>query len=53
MSYGLAAVKKNIMSEYLYSSPKGKKAMIFSRKLQEFTFPEDKDKSKKELLKKR
>jgi len=49
--YGFAAVKKHIVKEYLYSAPKGKKALIFSREYQNFTFPEDKEKSKKELLK--
>ncbi len=49
--YGFSAVRKYIVKEYLYASPKGKKAMIFSRESQSFTFPEDKEKAKKELLK--
>lgn len=49
--YGFSAVKKYIVKEYLYFSPKGKRAVIFSREHQKFTFPEDKEKSKKELLK--
>jgi hypothetical protein len=49
--YGFAATKKNIVKEYLFYAPKGKKAMIFSREFQNFSFPEDKEKSKKEMLK--
>lgn len=48
--YGFSATKAKIVTEYLYHSPKGKRAMIFERKGQDFSFPTDTEKKKKELI---
>ena len=48
--YGFCANSKEILSEYLYHAPKGKKAVIFSRDRQVFTFPENPQKRMKELI---
>lgn len=42
--YGFSATKEKIFSEYLYHAPKGQKAIVFTRKEQEFTFTEEKAK---------
>ena len=42
--YGFAADKEKIIWEYLYHSPKGQKATVFSRNGQEFYFTVDKPK---------
>ena len=49
--YGFSATREKIVREYLYHNPKGKRAMIFERKGQNFTFPTDKEKKIKELIK--
>jgi hypothetical protein len=48
--YGFSATRTKIVTEYLYHSPKGQKATIFERKGQEFSFPVDTEKKKKELI---
>ena len=48
--YGFSATKSEIVTEYLYHSPKGQKATIFKRKGQKFTFPIDTEKKKKEMI---
>lgn len=48
--YGFAATKTAILSEYLYHSPKGQKAMVFSRDGQSFTFREGPDKKRREMI---
>ena len=48
--YGFSATKKEIVKEYLYSAPKGQKAEIFSRNYQEFSFPSNGEKRKKEMI---
>lgn len=44
--YGFSATKEKIFSEYLYHSPKGQKATVFTRAEQKFTFTEEKAKRK-------
>lgn len=44
--YGFSATKEKIFSEYLYHSPKGQKATVFTRTEQKFTFTEEKAKRK-------
>ena len=44
--YGFSATKKKVLTEYLYHSPKGQKALVFSRDGQSFTFTEEKQKRK-------
>lgn len=48
--YGFAATKEKIVREYLYHSPKGQKALVFSRSCQDFEFREGPDKKKRELI---
>ena len=48
--YGFAATKAKIVSEYLYHSPKGQKALIFERKGTDFFFPIDTERKRKELI---
>ncbi|NLM47158.1 MAG: ATP-binding protein [Firmicutes bacterium] len=48
--YGFAATRAKIVKEYLYHSPKGQKAVIFERDGQEFSFPVNREKKKKELI---
>ncbi|MEG0763791.1 MAG: ATP-binding protein [Oscillospiraceae bacterium] len=49
--YGFSATKQRILSEFLKCAPKGKSASVFSREDQTFTFPENRDKRIKELIK--
>lgn len=42
--YGFSATREKIISEYLYHSPKGQKAIVFERTEQKFKFTEDKAK---------
>jgi len=44
--YGFSATKDSIVKEYLYHSPKGQKAIVFTRDGKKFTFTEDKAKRK-------
>lgn len=44
--YGFSATRERIVKEYLYHAPKGQKALVFSRKEQDFTFTEEKAKRK-------
>lgn len=48
--YGFAATKEQVTREYLYYSPKGQKSLVFDRKYQNFTFRENKEKKKRELI---
>lgn len=50
-TYGFSAIKSKMITEYLYHYPKGQKAMIFNRVEQEFVFPVDNEKKKKEMIK--
>lgn len=44
--YGFAATREKIISEYLYHSPKGQKALVFLREGRYFSFTEDKTRRK-------
>lgn len=44
--YAFSATREKIVSESLHHAPKGQKALVFSRKGQEFFFTEDKGKRK-------
>ena len=44
--YSFAATREKIIKESLYHAPKGQKALIFSRKLQKFSFTEEKARRK-------
>lgn len=48
--YGFSATRKSILREYLYHTPKGQKALIFSREGQEFTFRENSARKLRELI---
>lgn len=48
--YGFSATKKEIKTEYLYIAPKGQKAEIFKREGQNFSFPINGEKKKKEMI---
>lgn len=48
--YGFTATKSAIVREYLYHSPKGQKAMVFSRDGQSFTFREGPEKKRREMI---
>lgn len=44
--YGFSATREKITKEYLYHSPKGQRALVFSRSGQVFSFTEEKAKRK-------
>lgn len=44
--YSFAATREKIIKESLYHAPKGQKALVFSRKLQKFSFTEEKARRK-------
>ncbi len=48
--YGFSATRRSILREYLYHTPKGQKALVFSRENQEFTFRENNMKKLRELI---
>ncbi len=45
-TYGFSATKDRIVKEYLYHSPKGQKAIVFTRDEKKFVFTEDKARRK-------
>ena len=49
-TYGFSATSKEIFKEYLYASPKGQKTVIFFREGQEFSFPANRERKKKEMI---
>ncbi len=49
-TYGFSANSKTILTEYLYHTPKGQRATIFTREGQSFKFPETSEKKMKELI---
>ena len=49
-TYGFSATTKEIITEYLYASPKGQKSVIFTRDKQSFSFPANGERRKKELI---
>ena len=44
--YSFSATREKIIKESLYHAPKGQKALVFSRKLQKFSFTEEKARRK-------
>lgn len=48
--YGFSATRKSILREYLYHTPKGQKALVFSRIGQTFTFRENSLRKLRELI---
>lgn len=48
--YGFSATSKEIIEEYLYYWPKGYTSKIFHRKGQEFSFPTNSEKKRKDLI---
>ncbi len=48
--YGFSATRTKIVTEYLYHNPRGQKATIFERNGQEFSFPVDTERKKKEMI---
>lgn len=49
-TYGFAATKTQITSEYLYHAPNGQKAMVFEREGQTFRFRENGEKRKRQMI---
>lgn len=49
-TYGFSATEKEIVTEFLFAAPKGQKAEIFTRKNQNFSFPINSEKKKKEMI---
>lgn len=49
-TYGFAATKNCVVREYLYHAPKGQKSMVFEREYQNFTFRENAEKRKRQLI---
>lgn len=48
--YGFSATKEQVTKEYLYHAPKGQKSLVFSRDGQQFSFRENGDKRKRQLI---
>lgn len=48
--YGFSATKEKIVSEYLYHSPNGQKALVFSRNYQKFSFTNKSEKARRALI---
>lgn len=48
--YGFSATRKSIVREYLYYTPKGQKALVFSREGQTFTFRTNGMKKLREMI---
>lgn len=48
--YGFSATKEKIISEYLYHSPNGQKALVFSREYQNFNFTNKAEKARRTLI---
>ena len=48
--YGFSATSKEIVTEYLYHAPKGQTALVFERNHQGFTFRENADKKRRQLI---
>lgn len=49
-TYGFSATKERIITEYLYHSPNGQKALVFSRKNQKFEFTNKYEKARRLLI---
>lgn len=49
-TYGFAATKNCVTREYLYHAPKGQRSMVFERNYQDFSFRENAEKKKRQLI---
>ena len=49
-TYGFSATMEKVIEEYLYYAPKGQRALVFSRREQEFHFSTNALKKKRELI---
>ena len=48
--YGFSATQQCIVSEYLKTWPNGREKFVFARAYQEFTFPKDSERQRKQLI---
>ena len=48
--YGFSATKERIVNEYLYHAPNKQMALVFERNGQDFSFPSNSEKKKKEMI---
>ncbi|HJD22868.1 MAG TPA: ATP-binding protein [Firmicutes bacterium] len=48
--YGFSATRSEIVKEYLYHTPKGQRALVFDREYQNFTFRDNAEKKKRQLI---
>ena len=48
--YGFSATKKEVFKEYLYYAPKGQLSMVFERDHQNFTFRDNSEKKRRQLI---
>ena len=48
--YGFSATRKEIFKEYLYYAPKGQLSMVFERDHQNFTFRDNSEKKRRQLI---
>ena len=48
--YGFSATKKEIFKEYLYHAPKGQLSLVFERDHQKFTFRDNAEKKRRQLI---
>lgn len=48
--YGFSATKKEVFKEYLYYAPKGQLSMVFERDHQSFTFRDNSEKKRRQLI---
>lgn len=48
--YGFSATRKEIFKEYLYYAPKGQLSMVFERDHQSFTFRDNSEKKRRQLI---
>lgn len=48
--YGFSATKRKIFKEYLYYAPKGQLSMVFERDHQNFTFRDNSEKKRRQLI---
>lgn len=49
-TYGFAATKNCVTKEYLYHAPKGQRSMVFERNYQDFSFRENAEKKKRQMI---
>lgn len=49
-TYGFSATRERIISEYLYHAPNKQRALVFKRNGQAFSFPNNSEKKKREMI---